>query len=184
MASTSINLFRSESKQTTDFLEPVETQFRNFSIIGITLVILVGVITLMLYTTVKTRNQILIGTKTRLVRQLDAQKAKESLLVVLKSRLKMVQTAMDKSRRLSYAVDKALFIATPPVLDTISEDEKQNRFVVTLRPGSLEEAFDYSNRIVQLINDNSVTSAKLESLTVGKVGMRMIISFVPLFKLP
>lgn len=172
---SSINLIKDRSA-IPEYIQPVQSQFRNFSLLALIVAVVAGSALLLVYGSVRVRYQLLVSQKNKLTRELDTLKPKEVMFAAIKSRIGVIDKAVSSTRPVSQIVNTSTGIVTPPNLMEINYDEK-DQVTLTLKASSLEDMLNISGALVDLSDRKVIKKPVLESLSVNKDGVKASIQF-------
>ena len=175
-----INLIRTKTS-TSPQLDAIEGSIRRSAYVGVGLFLCIGVTMAIVYYLFYFQNMSLQKEKATLIGVINAEKNKEGLLIAIKDRTKIVQKAMESQKPWTKTLDLVATFAIPPSLASLSVDE-QNKVVIGIKAGSLDEVLYMVNTIIAHTTDKKIRSPQLLSFQVGKKGeVEMSISFFALF---
>ena len=127
-SNSTINLLKSK-----DYLSPSvylwEEHLKKASLIGLTVVLLVGAIVGGIYLLLDVQVRNLESRKRQLITQINKQNIKEGLYLSLKSRVGIVEKAQSSQTSWAKTLDIIISIASPPLLTFISVDKEDNRTI-------------------------------------------------------
>lgn len=177
--STDINLVKG-TNELPDFIGPLQSQYRNFSILVLLVVSAATALTLVLYTTIRVRHELLDRSKQSLTKQLAQEKVKENLFLVIRSRISVVDKVLALAYPISGLLSDATTIAQPPKLKSLSMIS-QDAVKLSFSADSIEDALSMMVSVITLKNNNRIKSVMLENFSIGYQGINLSISFKPVW---
>lgn len=177
---TNINLLRRESSL-PEYLGPVESQYKNFSVVVLFLVVIAGMITFGAYLTMQVRLKALEASKSKLMKQLAELKPRESKLMAVKSRIDVVDKILDKTKPVVQLLNTANTIALPPKLRTVAFEDL-SKATVNYDPESLEDAAIITANVITQAGQKSISDPVLSSFTMSEDGINANFMFKPVWQ--
>ncbi|OGG01837.1 hypothetical protein A2Z33_01125 [Candidatus Gottesmanbacteria bacterium RBG_16_52_11] len=182
MASSNINLLKRQSAL-PEYLAPIESQYKNLSILALFVVLIIGMITLAAYLTMQVRYRTLESTKKRLLTQLEDERPKETKLMAIKSRIDVVEKIIEKTKPVARVLQTAVGVAPPPVLSNITM-ESLAEAAVNYHPGSLDESIVMTDTVIGGVGTRLLADPMLRTFQLNEDGISISYSFRPVWESP
>jgi hypothetical protein len=178
-----INLLKPVFAQETDTLTPLEIELKKYILWGTVLVVTASVITIIVYLVVLTMHSAMVATNENLVRQLDAQKAKENTYAVIKSRISVVKNVLAVTKPMSRIVNTAVSVGKPPKLSNISQNDS-GRIAVSYKSDGIVDAMQMTASLESYQSQSQIKTAQIDSFSDNETGTRISYSFLPVWGTP
>lgn len=175
-----INLIRTKTSSSPQ-LEAIERSLRRTAYVSIIAFLSIGVIvgvTYFLFTAEKSR---LDNSKQQLEQQITGNATKEAMYVAIKSRVRIVGSAIQNQKPWGRLLDRVTLFITPPALTDISVDN-QNRVSISVETTSLEQLAGVVRALTDSVKANQVVNPQLVSFQIGNSGaIQSTFSFLAVF---
>jgi hypothetical protein len=175
-----INLLKPIYSQ-AETINPIQSEIKRFSFWGFMITVCLAVIILIVNLVISGTLSVLESSKTSLTNDLNRQKNKESMFLVMKSRIGIVDKALESGKPMAKMLVKALEIGQPPKLGSVNQDD-QDRINLILNIGSVEEAVSMVATLVNQYNQKLNKNPQIDSFSISKTGINLILSFMPIWK--
>lgn len=175
-----INLIRTKTSESPQ-LDAIEVSLRRTGYIAIIGFLCLSVITGSVYAFFSHELSKYKTEQSELITRINSLKTKEGYLLAIKDRTKTVEKAMSNQKPWGQMLDLVATFTAPPALVNIAVDE-QNKIVLTLKTGSLEQILSIVDTISNHVNAGKIRSPQLISFQFGKSGdFEISLSFYAMF---
>ena len=181
MASTEINLLKKQASGTLGLLEAFEPKIRIFAWWGLIGLLGTGILLGLIYFFITSRYQALETQKTQIIQELKTNSVKEGIVISLKSRISVVQKALDVARPWGKLFPLLEQIGPVNSFVTLSVDES-GRVSTIIEVQSIDDAVAIVTHTLELAGLKSLRSPQLLSFSMREAGIVQIgLSFIPIF---
>lgn len=176
----SINLLRVHSVLSSEE-SALLSRLRVFSIVVTVLVLLIGTFVGTAFLAAKLRLNSVTDEKSNALKLLAFNSKKEALLLGLKSKIPLVNTAIRSQYPWDRIMETVSLVASPPILQSLTIDTT-NTLTLMVSVGSLEEMNDLVGRTEELVQQKRIKNPRLGSLSTEKDGrINTSVLFTPIF---
>jgi hypothetical protein len=177
---TTINLIK-ERSEVPEYIQPLQNQFRNFSLLALIISVIAGVSTLAVFLSFQLYNQNLVGKKNSLNRRLEDLKPQESIYLTIKSRLPVVEKALNEGRPFSGIISLIMETQPPPKLTGIAYNE-EGTVEFKIASVSLEESMEIVNKFLSPHIGVVISNPVMNSFTMSEKETSLTFSFNPIWE--
>jgi len=177
---TGINLIRTKTGISPQ-LTAIEQSLRRSAYIGIGVFLCVGIIVAVVYVLFSQERTQLAGRQQSLIQQVTGNAQREAMYVAIKSRVRIVKSAIQNQKPWSKLLDRVQSFVNPADLTDIMVDD-QGRISISIKTNSLESLGNVAQALIDEAKAKQVVNPQLSSFSIGSSGtVQSSFSFLAVF---
>jgi len=162
-------------------INTVKAEARRIALVGFIVSVISGFITFILIFILQSSLQSVQQTNTNLKSQLESEKTKESMLAVVKSRIQVVNKALEYSKPIDKVMTNAIAIGAPPKLYSFAYDDS-GTVTVNYKVTSIEDSASMVSLLLSDVDAKRIRNPHIMSYTFDKNGVNVTFSFMPVWE--
>ena len=175
-----INLIRTKTGISPQ-MTAIEQSLRRSAYIAIAAFLCAGIVVSVLYVLFSQEKSRLQDTQQSLIQQVSGNAQKEAMYVAIKSRVRIVGSAIQNQKPWSKLLDNVQSFVAPPDLVDISVNE-EGGIRLSVKTNSLENVGRVAQALITKANDKQVINPALASFSFGSDGtVQTAFTFSPVF---
>lgn len=161
-----INLFQSQAMYSPT-LSMIERYLRMTRYVLLSLLLVIGGITLIVFFVFRVQQQSLEQRREQLFSSVQQNMTKEAMLLTLRARVSALKKIMLFQVSIAPHIDTALLIASPPQLTSFSLGDA-NSVSIGVESTTLEEAIDIVRTVIRLTEEKKIKNPTIVSIMLNK----------------
>ena len=177
---TGINLIRTKTSISPQ-LTAIEQSLRRSAYIAIGVFLCAGIVVAVVYVLFSQERTDLQNRQQSLIQQVSGNAQREAIYVAIKSRVRIVGSAIQNQRPWSTLLDRVQSFVNPAELTDINVDD-QGRISISIKTNSLESLGNVAQALIGEAKANQAVNPQLSSFSIGSSGtVQSTFSFLAVF---